>query len=627
MRYKLNTLALCVLLSFAAQGQHKKEKVLLEIDEQPVYHSEFIRLFSKNNSLKTAGQKPSIESDLELFIDYKLKVLEAKKLKLDTMPSYLTEVAKYREQLMEPYLTDNSYVDSLVQQAYDRSLKEIKASHILIKSSKKSKDTAQAFAKISQLRTDLLAGADFSKLAKQHSEDPSAIKNGGDLGYFSVFRMVHPFEDAAYKTPVGEVSNIFRTRFGYHIMKVTDLRDSKGEIEVAHIMIRDTTSNGKSTIDKVHRQIQNGEAFEELSKKYSDDRRSANKGGRLQRFTLGALPPPFGEISFSLSEEKKYSQPFRTAFGWHVVKFIKHYPIKTFEEVEKELFDKVKKDSRSQSLANPVAERLKKEYSLQTNLPAKEALKAPEQFGLSDSSNSWLLVVEKDTLTQNDLRTFAKTKNASAPLSVFDAFVDDQVLSYYKSNLETTNEEYKNLFNEYKNGLLLFDLMELKVWGAAQKDSLGLEAFYTANLENYKTKATANALVLTTKNSKEIEELQVLLKNSSNVDSLKTVLEGYKDVLVKAGDLETESSIFPQKTDFSKHSLQIYHEKDNHVLVKIMGQKEAIPQPLGEVKGKVISDYQNQIQEDWLRSLRTQHSVKINKRRLRKIKKQLSFYE
>ena len=599
----------------------------MEIDGKPVYQSEFIRLFTKNNSLKVAGQKPSITSDLELFVDYKLKVLEAKKLKLDTLPSYLKEVDKYRTQLMEPYLTDNSYIDSLVQQAYDRSLKEIKASHILIKSSNKSKDTLQAFTKISQLRKALLAGADFSKLAQQQSEDPSAKKNRGDLGYFSVFRMVHPFEDAAYQTPLGEISKIFRTRFGYHIMKVEDIRDSMGEIEVAHIMINDTTSNGKSTIDKVYRQIQNGEAFEELSKKFSDDRRSANRGGRLQRFTMGALPPPFGEISFSLSEEKKYSQPFRTAFGWHVVKFIKHYPIKSFEEVEKELFDKVKKDSRSKSLANPVAERLKKEYNLQTNLQAKEALKVPEQFGLSKTSNTWLLVVEKDTLTQNDLRIFAKSKNATSPMSVYEAFVDDQVLNYYKRNLETTNEEYRNLFQEYKNGLLLFDLMDLKVWDAAQKDSLGLESFYASNIENYKTKAIANALVLTTKNSKEVAGLQTLLENSSNVDSLKTLLEGYKDVLVKAGDLEKESTIFPQKTDFSNDNPQVYHEKDNYVLVKILGQKEAMIQPIGEIKGKVISDYQNQIQEDWLRSLRAEHSLKINKRRLRKIKKQLSFYE
>jgi peptidyl-prolyl cis-trans isomerase SurA len=627
MRYKLNILALSVLLSFAAQGQEKKEKVLLDIDGKPVYQSEFIRLFTKNKSLKVAGQKPSIKSDLELFVDYKLKVLEAKKLKLDTLPSYLKEVDKYRIQLMEPYLTDNTYIDSLVQQAYDRSLKEIKASHILIKSSNKSKDTLQAFTKISQLRKALLAGSDFSKLAQQQSEDPSAKKNRGDLGYFSVFRMVHPFEDAAYQTPLGEISKIFRTRFGYHIMKVEDIRDSMGEIEVAHIMINDTTSNGKSTIDKVYRQIQNGEAFEELSKKFSDDRRSANRGGRLQRFTMGALPPPFGEISFSLSEEKKYSQPFRTAFGWHVVKFIKHYPIKSFEEVEKELFDKVKKDSRSQSLANPVAERLKKEYNLQINLQAKEALKVPEQFGLSKTSNTWLLVVEKDTLTQNDLRVFAKSKNATSPMSVYESFVDDQVLNYYKRNLETTNEEYRNLFQEYKNGLLLFDLMDLKVWDAAQKDSLGIEAFYAANLENYKTKAIANALVLTTKNSKEVAGLQTLLENSSNVDSLKTLLEGYKDVLVKAGDLEKESTIFPQKTDFSNDNPQVYHEKDNYVLVKIMGQKEAMIQPIGEIRGKVVSDYQNQIQEDWLRGLRAQHSVKINKRRLRKIRKQLSFYE
>ena len=626
MNQKLNVF--CFLLFFAGTilAQEKGDKVLFKLDGKPVYKSEFKRLFGKNANVKVADQNPSIEEDIRLFVDYKLKLEEAKSLQLDTVPSYLKEVSKYRDQLVLPYLNDDSLIDSLVAEAYQRSLKEVKARHILVKVSQGSMDTIKAYTKIDSLRNQIVNGADFSVLAKKYSEDPSAKTNSGDLGYFSAFRMVYSFENAAFTTPKGAVSKIFRSRFGYHILQVDDIRDSMGEIEVAHIMIRDTTASGKNTIDKVYSEIINGGVFGELSKKYSDDRRTASNGGKLSKFTMGALPPPFGEISFSLSKENEYSKPFRTPYGWHVVRFIKHHPVASFEESKKSLLSKTKKDSRSKTLTNPVVAKLKKEYTITTNGAAKEKLEGYKKSASLDSINTWLLVIEKDTLTQSDFSNFVSNKRKKKAISLFDDFVDSSILDYYKENLEESNIEFKNLFEEYRNGLLLFDLMQLKIWDAAQNDSIGLQNFYLENTSKYIKLATYNSIIVSTKDKDIADSIFTLIKETVSFEEIQKVLDTKESVLYKIGDFEKDATAYPAGVELIENTTKIYNDNGYHVIVKIAASNPEKSQEFDAVKGKVVSDYQNFIQENWMESLRSKHKVKVYKRTVRKLKSEMKLY-
>ncbi len=626
MMNKLTAFFLLIVIGNTLFAQQKGDKVLLKIDDEPVYQSEFRRLFGKNKNLKIDGQSPSLEEDLQLFVDYKLKLIAAKEIKLDTLPEYQKEVARYRNQLVLPYLNDNSLIDSLVEEAYERSLKEINASHILIKVGEHSKDTVKAYGKISDLRNQIVGGADFATIAQKHSEDPSARKNSGALGYFSVFRMVYAFESAAYNTKKGEVSQIFRSQFGYHILKVNDTRESLGEIEVAHIMLRDTTTTGKQTIDKVLAEIKGGGDFSELAKKYSDDRRSASNGGKLAKFTMGSLPPPFGEVSFSLSKENEFSEPFRTAYGWHIVRFIKRYPVGSFEESKDELLQKAKKDGRAKTLSNPVVVRLKKEYNIRINEEAKLEFKEGHKGVVNDSLDTWLVTIEKDTLTQNDFAAYIKNRRDRKALDVFEPFVDEEILNYYKVHLEETNEEFKYLFEEYKNGLLLFDLMKLKIWDAAQNDSIGLQQYYDANLSTYRTPETFKSLVVSTKDEGEVASLKQFISGAASIDSIQEILVSKQDVLFKTGDFKSDDPIFPEGVDFTENSTNSYKDDNYYVIVKIVSKSPEVQQEFKDVKGKVISDFQNQIQENWMEELRNQHKIKVYKRTVKKLKKEMDIY-
>lgn len=626
MNHKFTVFYFLILFGGSLFAQEKRDKVLFKFDGKPVYKSEFKRLFGKNINVKVTDQKASIEADIQLFIDYKLKLEEAKELQLDTVSSYRKEVAKYREQLVLPYLNDDSLIDSLVAEAYQRSLKEVKARHLLIKVPEGSSDTIQAYTKIDSLRNQILNGADFSVVAKKHSEDPSAKVNGGDLGYFSAFRMVYSFESAAFNTPKGAVSNIFRSRFGYHILQVDDIRDSKGEIEVAHIMIRDTTDTGKSTIDKVYTEILNGGVFGELSKKYSDDRRTASNGGKLSKFTMGALPPPFGEVSFSLSKENEYSKPFKTAYGWHIVRFIKLYPIASFEDSKKILLTKTKKDSRSKTLTNPVVSRLKKEYKISINEAVKDRFDGFEKGKVLDSINNWILVVEKDTLMQSDFRDFVDTKRNKKAISLFDNFVDASILNYYKENLEQSNQEFKNLFEEYRNGLLLFDLMQLKIWDAAQNDSIGLQKYFKEHLLKYRKPATYNSIVVSTKDKSIADSIFTFIKDADSFEDIQKDLNAKTSVLFKVGHFEKDATVYPIGVKLQENSTRKYEENGYHIIVRIEEMTSEKDQTFEQVKGEVVSDYQNFIQDNWMKSLRSKHKIKVYKRTVKKLKSEMELY-
>ena len=293
------------------------KEILFSVDNHPYYTDEFIRVYNKNLDLVKDDSQKNLDNYLELFIGYKLKVEKANKIGLQNSVNYQNELKSYRNQLSKNYVSDSKVTNELVQEAYDRMKQEIRASHILVlvDESASPEDTLKAYQKITDIRKRILAGEDFITLAQQFSEDPSVKENNGDLGYFSSFRMVYPFENAAFSTELGQTSKPFRTRFGYHIVKVVDKRANRGEVTVAHIMILKPSDpaiksddKSKQTIEDIYKKIQQGESFESLAQQFSEDKSSASKGGVLQRFGSGQLSSEeFESVAFSLQNNNDAS--------------------------------------------------------------------------------------------------------------------------------------------------------------------------------------------------------------------------------------------------------------------------------------------------------------------------------
>ena len=477
----------------------KKSKVLLTIDGEKTTVSDFKRIYEKNLDAIDNEEAKDIAKNLDLYINYKLKVKEAYEVKLDTLPSYLKEIETYKNQLSAPYMQDTTFINRLVKDAYFRTKNEVKAKHILIRTPKvpTSKDTLEAYQKIQKIRDRILNGEDFEKVAAETSEDPSARDdaksgrkgNSGNLGYFSAFRMVYPFEAAAYTTNPGEVSDPFRTRFGYHILKVDSLRASKGEVEVAHILLNDKGTKGEKLINEVYEKLQADEQFKALARKYSDDAGTKSKGGKLRKFGTGVMVGAFENVAFSLQKEGEYSKPFKTRFGWHILQLIKKYPVLPFEDLERELKNKVRSGDRAQLSKKAVINKLKKKYTISENIEAKKIFESKDSKIISnDSLNAVILSINDKKITQKEFFKFFKNKKNKPFFEVFNDFKDQEILAYYKSNLEQTEPEFAYVLQEYRDGLLLFELMQEKIWNKSSKDTLGLKSFFDTNITKYKTK-------------------------------------------------------------------------------------------------------------------------------------------
>ena len=478
-----------VLISCVAFAQ-KDNKVLVSINNEEVTVGDFKKVYEKNLNAIDNEEGKDVTKNLELFINYKLKVAEAYQLKLDTLKSYKREIQTYRNQLTAPYLQDKDFFENLVKEAYYRTKNEIRGRHILIRLPRNytPEDTLKAYNKITEARNRVLKGEAFDKVAKDMSDDKSALTNGGDLGYFYAFRMVYDFEDVAYKTSMGETSMPFRTRFGYHIVQKTGERPSKGEIQVAHILITDTTALGKKRIDQVYDKLKAGEAFKDLAKQFSDDRNSKLKGGVLPKFGSGRMVKSFETAAYSIEKEGDYSQPVKTRFGWHILKLEKKYPILSFEEMKEDVENKVKKSGRGKLSDKAVLDRLKSEYEIIEVAEGKELLKKKNIRALpADSLQATILKINEKPFKQKDFVSYIINRRHLGLEQLFNNFIDQEVLSYFKENLKKTDAEFAYTLQEYEDGLLLFELMQRKIWDKSN-DSIGLKNYFDKNLTQYKSK-------------------------------------------------------------------------------------------------------------------------------------------
>ena len=642
-----------ISLQLASFAQTANKEALFTIDDKPYYTDEFLRVYNKNLDLVKDESQKDLTQYLELFVGYKLKITKANKLGLQNGEAYKNELASYRTQLSKNYLTDSKVTNELVVEGYERSKKEIKAAHILILVDENAApaDTLVAYNKAKEIRGRALKGEDFGQLAVEFSQDPSAKENKGDLGYFSSFRMVYAFESAAFRTPIGTISNPIRTRFGYHLIKVEDVRDNRGEVSVAHIMILtpkedkpEDKAAAKTKIDDIYQKLQQGEKFEELAKQFSEDKSSSSRGGVLTRFGSGQLSAEeFENVAFTLTAQNPISTPFQTRFGWHIVKLIEKYPLKSFEEMKSELENKVGKDDRSRLITNSLNEKLQKKYAPKRD-PKLYALLAKAvtddfyeskwEVPTNKAFESKLLSVDTKVLSGNDFLNYVKDQQKSnlkikpVPALVdhlYQQYQEEQLTKYYTDNLEHEFPEFETVMEEYRDGLLLFDLMEKEIWEKSKSDTIGLKSFYETRKFNYQWKNRLEALIVSSTQEDVIKKAQKLLKKGVGAEKIKEALNTKDKVVVmtNSGTFEEGSDALPKNVPFQTGLTAVTKEGEYYFITQVVKVIPAAVKTLDECKGKVINDYQQFLEQKWVDDLKTEFSVKVNQDVFEKVKTQL----
>jgi len=652
MNFKQFLLVGAVIFSGLSLKAQKKE-VLFTIDKNPYYTDEFLRVYNKNLDLVKDESQKDIDNYLDLYLAYKLKVNKAYKLGLDKESRYINELKSYRTQLAKNYLTDTQITDELIREAYERSLKEIKASHILIlvDENATAQDTLKAYKKAQSIRDKALKGESFEKLAQEFSEDPSAKENKGDLGYFSAFRMVYAFENGAYTTKVGQISEPVRSRFGYHLIKVNDIRENRGDISIAHIMISKPQDASKledatKKINDIYKKLQQGENFESLATQFSEDKSSAPKGGMLARISSGQLNSvAFEDAAFSIKNIGEYTQPIETEFGWHIIKLLEKHSVKSFEEVKTDLENRIRRDERSKRIAESMNNKLEKKYKPVTNKPLFNKItdlvtedyydgtfEVPENI---DSYNKVVMSIKSKDISGieflNHIKSSQNTMRKVKPVqklkeTLITDFVNLNLNAYYDENLEKEFPEFGYVMDEYKEGLLLFDLMEKEIWQKAQTDSLELTAFYDSNKGNYKWNERLNAVVASSVKRDFVEQTKKYFEQAWSVEAIKKELnkDAIVNIMIDENLFEAQSNALPKGYKLSEGVSDIYKEGDYYYV--ILG-KEIVPssiKTLDESRGRVVSDYQQYLEQNWLGALKNEFSYKVNNSVLKKVKKQLN---
>jgi len=646
MKSPLITLFAFFVLSMSSFAQ-TTDPVIMTINNKPILKSEFEYIYNKNNSNNSLDKK-TLDEYVDLFINFKLKVEEAKTQGIDTTKSFITELAGYRSQLTKPYLTDLKVDEALLHEAYDRSKEDVDVSHILIRIPQNASpaDTLKAFNEINAI-WKRVQKEDFAKVAKEVSQDQQAEQNSGHIGWISAFRTVYPFETMAYNTPVGTISKPVRTAFGYHIIKTHARRNSLGEILVSHIMI--FTSKGedaqnkkaKATIDSIYQRVLAGEDFGTLAKKHSMDKGSSVKNGELPWFGTGRMVPEFETAAFALKNAGDISQPIQSAYGWHIIKLLERKGFAAFEEVKADLERKVKRDERANRGQHAFLTRSRLTNNYQENTTSvQEFYKLLTKRTLTDSTfiaetaklNKPLFSFAGKTFTQADFVRYLKKSTATeknTPSDIIDeklnAFADKELLIYEDSQLENNYDDFRFLMQEYHDGILLFEVSNREVWEKASKDISGLQNYFNIHKVDYTwEKPHFKGYVILCKDNETFKAAKSIVKKSDN-DSVEKYLRTRlndsiqyvkveKGLYVQGDNKIVDDQIFKIKNKYVPSSDYPYY----FVTGKLLKNK---PEDYSDVRGLVTADYQEFLEREWIKALRAKYPVNVDQNVLKTVKK------
>ncbi len=630
----------------------ESNNTLLTIDGEKISKEEFLRIYNKNTQNIDSGEKTDMDEYLDLFINFKLKIIEARNQGIDTLPSVKEEIQKHKKELARPYLVDNDVLDSLVREAYQRSKKEVKASHILIKFPKNLtyKDTSFTYEKAKDiLKRIIKKGESFNEVARATSDDPSVKKNGGNLGYFTALQMVYPFENKVYKMQSGKISNPVRTKYGYHLIKKTGERKAKGEVRVAHIMLlapesmpEEKRKEKKDKINEIYHELMRGADFKEMAKKHSDDKGSANQGGKLPWFGVGRMVPEFEEAAFSLDKTGEITTPVRTSIGWHIIKLLDKRELGSFEEERKQIKKKVTNNPRYSIARDSLLEQLKNTYKFSKDDSLYEryasSIIKDNKIYPSEAKDKMLqkklIEFEAHSFTLKDFTEYheqalkklrQKFQGRYFLDEALKAFADEKIIDYEREKLPEKYPEYKYTFKEYREGILLFEIMDRKVWSKASEDTTGLKKYFNNHRDNYKWGERFKGKIYLADNKKILKKVKKLKKGGlfRRSRSDKEILNEYNTngenkVEIKEGTyLKGENRIIDQQ------AWNIGQKKDIKENRPYFVKGEKIPpqnKALDEARGAVLADYQNYLEEQWIDKLKKKYKVEVNHKVLENLK-------
>ncbi|HUX57398.1 MAG TPA: peptidylprolyl isomerase [Bacteroidales bacterium] len=617
-----------------------------------IQSGEFIRMYRK--SLEP-GNRLDVDSYLNDYIVFKLKVADALNEGIDTTKAFSNELNGYRNQLAQTYLTDTQTKEKLLQKAYQRSLTEVNAWHILISLSQEAspEDTLKAWNKACDIRERIIKEESFEQVARGTSDDQSVKVNGGNLGYFTVFQMIMPFEDVAYTLKKGSISMPVRTPYGYHIIKVTDKRTAKGRIKVAHIMKsappgtrENEAKKAEDEINNIYRHLKEEKSFGELAKKYSDHKESAMNGGELNWFGAGEIISDFSEAAFSLIDTGKYTKPVRTIYGWHIIKLLDKKPPGTFEESRSFLESKINRSYLNSISKKSFVEKLKKEYNFRINPASLKwfventdtlIIKGLKRYKRITMPKVNLYTFANQYLTLNEFANYIETRGSmiiTRDASIFinrliDTRVSDHIVNYENSVLEEKYPEFRYLMKEFHDGILLFEISGKKIWNRVSDDTSGLLNYYANNKNSYLSRQGVEATIYSLRSTNGEKKLSAAYKRYSrkrdidnrliekfnnNNDTLLTI---EKNIWYRGDDSEIDNIQWIK----GSQSLQ------NNGFPSIIVVKRVIdPAPLkfNDVQGEMMTGYQEYLESEWIEQLKEKYSVKIDSMVLEEVKKKLN---
>ena len=638
-------------------AQSYTKKTLITIGDKQISAREFMDTYEKNNVKTDVIDKKNVDEYLDLYIDFKLKVVEAEDLQMDTMPSFVKELKNYRDQLAKPYFSNDEITEELVKEAYERMQYDVNAAHILIKCDAKAlpADTLAAYNKAMAVRERILKGEDFGTVAMEMSEDPSArdmaeipgvrkayAGNRGELGYFTAFDMVYPFETGVYTTEVGKVSMPIRSDFGYHVIKVNSKTPALGLVRAAHIFLAADPIKEDSVLRNKAYNIYNELMKDEMQwsdfvKRYSEDKGTITNNGVLSTFRVNQIVPEFITAVKGL-EAGKISEPVKTSFGYHIIRLVMTTPPQDFETEKARLEERVERDMRSKISEEIAMKRIMKDNNF------KENTKVKDEYIVSIDSTLAMGMYQPESIEDKVIFTIGKESckleefvdyivghqrrqgflsSSAYAYELYDAFLKEKVFAFEDATLEDKYPEFKTLVQEYHDGILLFSLMEEQVWNKAVEDTTGLKDYYERNKHLYMWNDRVKAIVVTSNNKDNVEEITSFLGGDVTADSLRTYLKNN-------GVQATARSSFYQKGDnvnidameWNEGSLSIFESVvDNTTqIIKIIEVRPAEPKSFKEARGLITSGYQNELETLWLQQLREKYPVEVNQKILKKVR-------